>query len=99
MTLAIIVSAFLIIILFFTVTRSGKIGNGMPQPTDASGGQHKSIAISDELRDRVIALIQQGNKIEAIKLVREETNASLLTAKLIVDGLGKILQSADKSKG
>ncbi len=45
--------------------------------------------ISNQLRNRVIALLKEGKKINAIKIVQEETRLGLKKSKEIVDALLK----------
>ncbi len=45
------------------------------------------IKLSDEVRARVMVHLKNGNKIEAIKLVREETGLGLKESKDFVESL------------
>jgi len=44
-------------------------------------------SMSDRTRERIIELIKEGEKVEACKLYRQETGASLLDSKSFVDDL------------
>jgi hypothetical protein len=47
------------------------------------------ITLPHDVRERLNELLQDGNYIAAIAVVREEAGASLLEAKMYVDGLGR----------
>ncbi len=50
----------------------------------------QKMELTPDVTDQVIQLVQQGRKIEAIKLIREQTNLGLKESKDIADGLEKL---------
>ena len=55
---------------------------------DAGFSLKETLAQAKDLNDQVQHLVAQGNKIEAIKLIRERTGLGLKEAKDLVDRLG-----------
>ena len=49
--------------------------------------------VSDELKEQVIQLKQDGKRVEAIKKVREQTQMDLVEAKQYVDNLDEVVSS------
>lgn len=49
--------------------------------------------VSDELKEQVIQLKQDGKRVEAIKKVREQTQMELVEAKQYVDNLDEVVSS------
>ena len=45
--------------------------------------------ISESLRNQVIELLKAGNKVEAVKIVQQETQAGLKNSKDVVDAIAK----------
>jgi hypothetical protein len=60
-----------------------------PSRPAGAGGARKDFPPADTLEGRVLRLVQQGQKIPAIKLYREETGAGLKEAKDAVESLGR----------
>jgi ribosomal protein L7/L12 len=58
------------------------------RPTLGEMGMMSTIRLAQELSREVAELVSKGEKIEAIKLVRERTGLGLKEAKDIVDRLG-----------
>ena len=58
------------------------------RPTLGEMGMMSTVRLAQELGNKVYHLVAQGQKVEAIKLVRERTGLGLKEAKDIVDRLG-----------
>ena len=62
---------------------------GPPSRPAVAGGAVRDFPPADTLEGRVLRMVQQGQKIPAIKLYREETGAGLKEAKDAVEALGR----------
>lgn len=51
-----------------------------------------------EVSDAVVAAVDAGNKIEAIKVLREETGLGLAEAKDVVDALARVRRGDARSQ-
>lgn len=70
---------------------AGLSSGELPQPGNVTAEMKskKDIATEDPLPPEVIRAIEQGRKIEAIKLLREATGLGLANAKVLVDKAGR----------
>ena len=67
--------------------KPAKAAGAPAQPADGLQSISSALRLSREIGPKLIELIKSGQKIEAIKLIREKTGVDLKTAKSIVDRL------------
>ena len=80
--------ALILIVAFAKITEvieANKAERNKDLPEPAGGSLKKLPALSEEVRVQVEQLVQEGNTVEAIKLVREHTGLGLAEAKALVE--------------
>ena len=89
-------SVFAFAVAFFLARASWRRARpGAPEASAASPPPDLSAFDDDAFRERVVAEIDAGRKIEAIKLVRERTRLGLADAKALVEALASGEESVD----
>ena len=83
-TTYIVIAVALAVIILFLLTRSPKVDRGQSNSASTSHtGETQRIITDDEIR----ITLQQGNKIQAIKMYRELHGVDLAKAKAAVEAM------------